>query len=51
MLCLRRYERDTVMGAKSLRGLYIMDSGANFPAKQSEDMTAPETFALLQENP
>jgi len=37
--------------AKSLSGRIIRASGANLPAQQAEDMTAPETFAEPQENP
>jgi len=51
MSCRRRRERDTVMGAKSLSGRIITASGANLPAEQAADMTAPETLAELQGNP
>jgi hypothetical protein len=50
-MCQSRYELDTVMAAKSLSGRIIRASGANLPAQQAEDMTAPETFAEPQENP
>lgn len=34
-----------MIGAKSLSGRNIRASGANLPATQAGDMTAPETFA------
>ncbi len=50
-MCQRRYERDTVIGAKSLSGRTIRASGAILAAQQAVDMTAPETSQQLQSNP
>src|SRR5271166_6455068 len=48
-MCPRRFERDTVMAAKGHADQSSGPAEPSIPRQQAVDMTAPETFAKLDE--